>query len=440
MKIEKNMKIGLILNHISLRSDIRLFIEELSIKNNVVLYGRLEDYELINCQNCEFREIKPVKNLLFKFFNKILRTLYYFIGNLPYTRKEFNDYQVRIIHKIKDQNYIKKDLKRHKLRMKLPHFFSYDKYLSFLFSGNSNISDVDLFIAYTDLNNDNLISQIVQENKNLIVYVHSWDHIPKFTRFLKNKVTYLTWNEFIKDDLINIHKIDKNKIIALGASQFYFIKDFINYGDYKDTVKKKYIYFPCSFGYPKVAIQEVKIIKSLSEELFNLDNSITIIVRPYPMLKSWKIYKTLENLKNVSFDSFKQSKDLYMSQNDHMHKCKMIKGAIAVIHTGTTIGLEASYFETPVIYLNINDINYSVSEFDENHIFYSWNQYHLKKYYYLTNFTSVVKTKLELINVLKMLLSGDIDELLLYNKKLRTYSPLFNISEFTSEFVKVIKC
>ncbi|PIE49107.1 MAG: hypothetical protein CSA39_04365 [Flavobacteriales bacterium] len=432
-------KIGVILSNISFRSDIRLFISELSKSNKVVLFGSLNDYKSIECQGCEFREIKEIKNPIFKIYNTILRKVYFYIGNLPNTKNAYNDYQVRLIHKSKDKKYIKKSLKTHRIKMFLPHFFSFDKYLSLLTHGKSYISDIDLFIAYSDFNKDNLLSQIIKEKKRLVGYIHSWDHIPKFTRFLKNNITYITWNEFIKDDLVNIHNIENDKILTLGASQFYFIKDFITNSINQDNVKEKYIYFPCSFGYPKIAIQEVKIIINLSEQLSNLDNNIKLIVRPYPMLKSWNIYKPLETLDNIVFDDFKQSKDLYMDQADHLHKCKMIENALAVFHSGTTIGLEASYFETPVIYLNVEDIDYGFSTSDENHIFYSWNQYHLKKYYFLPEYSSVVKDKKEMKEVLKIILSGNVNDLLHYNKHLRTYSPLYSKSEFISAFEKLIE-
>lgn len=432
--------VGIILNHISLRSDIRLLINELSVTYHVVLFGERNDYYLLDCGQCDFRQTKILSNnFLANLRNRILRFLYFFFGNLPKTRKEYDDYQVRMIHKL-ETIQIKKALKKHRIKMILPHFFSFDLYLKLLKPSKCRVSDIDYFIAFTDLNTDSLLSKIIKEKKRLLVYVHSWDHIPKFTRFLKKNVEYITWNKLIKDDLVNIHGIDENKIYTVGTSQFYFIKDYFESRNIKKTSKlSKYIYFPCSFGYPIVANQEVKIIIFLSEILMKVDRDIKIVVRAYPMLKNWKIYGQLSGLENILFDDFEITGDVILDKDKHLYKTAMIDNALAVFHTGTTIGLEASYFDTPVIYLNINDLEYGILKPNQNHIQHSWNQYHLKKYYLLPKYISVVQEKGRVKDIIYMLLNNDKTELLKYNQLLRTYSPLMSISEFTAQFIDLIQ-
>ena len=437
--MKSKRKIGVVLNHVSQRSDIRLFIEELSRREDVVLFGSEEEQELIDLNYYEFREVVNVNSWFFTFYNRVLRFIYFFIGNLPKTRRAFNDYQIRLINKAENNTKNRKRMIRHKIRMLMPHFFSYDLFLRLFASGDTEIDDIDLFIAYTDLNHESLLSKVKKSGGKLIVYIHSWDHIPKFTKFPKNEVKYITWNKQIRQDLIQIHGVSHNLIKELGASQFYFINNYLS-----EPVLKKpfdgvpYIYFPCSFGYPIVARQEVKIIGFLAKTLREISEEVKLVVRAYPMLMNWGIYDSLKELDNILFDDYQKMHSTGLSKSNHLKKSWLIDHSMAIFHAGTTIGIEASYFSKPVVYVNIKDIDYGISISDRNHIQYSWNQYHLKKYYALEGYEEVINTCDAAKRYITKLVNNGPSIPLEYNETLSSYSPLMKIEDFTKQFVELI--
>ena len=156
------------------------------------------------------------------------------------------------------------------------------------------------------------------------------------------------------------------------------------------------------------------------------------------MLENWGIYDVLKSKKNIVFDVYERNNELLLDKDQHYHKCERINSSMAVIHAGTTIGLEASYFDVPVVYLNIQDLDYGISMDDSSHVFHSWNQYHLQKYFNLEGTKFVVKSVDDLRSILVAIVDKKIDQLS-YNEKLRTYSSLLNIEEFTERFVDLIE-
>ncbi len=427
------MKIGVILDHISLRSDIRIFIEELGKDHQLCLFGYKSELESLDGE-FESRIFYSHSNL----WNNFLKLIYYFFGNLPSTKSEYKEYIERRLFKSESQKNIKKGLLKLKIRMLCPQLISFDTYIKLRKTKNNKIDDIDVFISFTDINNEDIISDIIKQKKKLYTYVHSWDHIPKFHRFSRKHIHYITWNNNLKRDLIKIHQVSERNVSTLAASQFYFIKEyFINKKKNEDAIAEEYVYFPCSFGYPKVVKQELKIIEKLAEELSKIDSDIKLMVRSYPMLKDWGIYDDLKSIENIVFDDYERSKKIILNKNQHMNKCHLIENAVAVFHVGTTIGLEASYFDTPVIYLNIEDIDYGLSKNDPSHIFNSWNQYHLKTYFKFNTFKSVVCSLKELKEVLTLIIQKDA-QLLDYNDHLRSNSKLLTINEFKEEFLNII--
>ncbi len=151
------------------------------------------------------------------------------------------------------------------------------------------------------------------------------------------------------------------------------------------------------------------------------------------MLDNWGIYDALYEKSNIFFDEYERDGESLLDKTQHLQKCDVISAASAVLHAGTTIGLEASYFNPPVIYLNPLDINYGISLGNPNHIFRSWEQYHLQKYYKVMGQSAVVNSIDELEGVLRQIVKGDGD-FQGYKEKLNTYSNLMSMGEFTQRF------
>lgn len=437
----KNKKIGVILNHISLRSDIRLFIEELSKQQEVVLFGSEEERKFLEHNGYEFRVAESSEHGFFwRVYNKFLQQLYFYFGNLPKTRKNYSDYVKRRLRKSKASIWqVRLSLFKLSLKLILPDLIDFDKYIKAKRSKAIEIGDVDQFISFTDVRFEHLVSQIIKVQKPLFTYIHSWDHIPKFHRFSKKHINYITWNQPIKEDLHTIHDIPSERITTLAASQFYFIWDYLKKSTEEPQKRDfEYIYFPCSFGYPKVAVQEVQLILRVADLLKKYKPKWKLMVRLYPMLDDWNIYKKLKEQENIVFDEYNRHGEVLLDKEQHLHKCEVISSSRAVFHAGTTIGLEASYFDIPVVYLNLKDLDYGVETENPNHIFRSWNQYHLQKYYLLDNEPGVVSTLEQLSFVLKQITQGK-NDLMSYNNILKSYSNLLSIEEFTHQFLDILK-
>ena len=96
--------------------------------------------------------------------------------------------------------------------MKIPKWVSYDQYLNNLDNSKQTIiDDIDMFICLTKISDDHFFSRLLNDGKNVKVYVYSWDHPCKHKQF-SNRVKYLVWNDGIKDDLYALQKIPKKKI------------------------------------------------------------------------------------------------------------------------------------------------------------------------------------------------------------------------------------
>ena len=85
-------------------------------------------------------------------------------------------------------------------------------------------------IFFTEISNDYLLARCIYEQIKTSVYVYSWDHPFKQTKF-SNKINYKTWSQSTKNDLVDLQKIDPNNIQILGSSQFGYIYDFWTLND-----------------------------------------------------------------------------------------------------------------------------------------------------------------------------------------------------------------
>ncbi len=438
--MKSKRKIGVVLNHVSQRSDIRLFIEELSRREDVVLFGSEEDAKILGHIHSEFRIIKPPElGLGGKVYNKVLQQLYFYFGNLPKTRKNYSDYVKRRLRKSKSSWFkIALSLLKFNVKYILPDIFPFDKYIILKKTGIHKIEDLDVFISFTDIVFEGLIARIIKEQKPLFSYVYSWDHVPKFHKFSKKYIKYVTWNKEIAKDLNSLHGVPYQNISIIGASQFHYIHEYL-----KSPPKGmngyhfEYIYFPCSFGYPKVARQEVKMIEKVAEKLYEMAPEWKLMVRSYPMLENWEVYGALKERNNIIFDEYIRDDSVLLNGEQHLQKCEVISSSKAVIHAGTTIGLEASYFDVPVLYLNLEDVDYGIPQNSPNHIFRSWGQYHLKKYYALEGEDSFVTSIEKLESNLQQIIAGK-KTYQNYNQKLKSNSSLMDIKQFTDTFLKIL--
>jgi hypothetical protein len=156
------------------------------------------------------------------------------------------------------------------------------------------------------------------------------------------------WSEGIKNDLIELQYIQADKIRIIGSTQFGYIHDYIN-NHRKNTSPYSfpYMYYCCAIGIKDLVPEEVAIIEKLAQSIFIIQPAWKLVVRPYPVLNAWDLYDPLRRLDNIIFDDQYRSRDLSVQHDQLMQKLHKMDCAKAVIHTGSTIGIEAVFLRGP---------------------------------------------------------------------------------------------
>ena len=72
-----------------------------------------------------------------------------------------------------------------------------------------------------------------------------------------------------------------------------------------------------------------------------------LVVRPYPHLNQCGVYDDLKKIENIIFDDQYKKKDYAIDYEEIYLKFKKIEESEYFIHSGSTIGLEACFFDTP---------------------------------------------------------------------------------------------
>jgi hypothetical protein len=344
------MKIGLLVHFFDFRNDVRRFIEVLSLQGHeIVLFCREEDYDKILEHNSN-HEIRVIKDRVENLSNKILERLYLIFKVLP---KSKNNYFLMEYFKASGAfgKKLNKALNIIKLQKIFNGFISYDWYIANLkFNEITKIDDLEAILVFTEITDDYFFARIIKQNVPHLIYVYSWDHPCKHTRFSK-KSKYLVWNSGIKGDLIKLQGIPENKISIFGSTQFGFIYDYFNQPKSKRFYNFKYIYFGCSVGLADVAKEEISKIIEIANLLLITKPDWKFVIRPYPHLMKWGVYDELKQLDNVIFDDQYKKLDFSIDFEEIFLKFKKIEEAEYFVHSGSTIGLEACFFDTPSLIL-----------------------------------------------------------------------------------------
>lgn len=404
-------KIGIVAQYLTSRNDIREVIERLARQNEVFLFLRKNDNNIF-IPGATNRVITDRRKTI---TNEILTRLFYLFGKLPRSR---NNYYITESFKIANTrtSAIFKAEKKLLLFLSrfLPKIISYDRYLNWLdCSDTTPVNDIDVFLCFTEIYDDFLFSHLLRKQKKVFVYVYSWDHPCKMTKFSHRVYKYLVWNEGLKQDMIELQAMQAQQVEVLGASQLAYIAEFKEVEhEYDKPFAFDYFYFGCATGTAPLVRQEVEIIKQLAEEMGRIAPDLKLVVRPYPFLGAWELYSPLERYKNIYFDNdYRENKHSFALDRKRIYeKFVKIKYAKGFIHLGTTMGFEAAYFNTPVL-----QINFDVPDKGTLSIHGFIHQYQNDKYLISGDFPNILSNKEQAITVLKGIKENK-DQFVLYNK------------------------
>jgi hypothetical protein len=345
------MTLAFVVHFFDFRNDVRALLAELIKEHKVVLFIRPEDEEQIRSMAPPHAEIRFVQERRNTLWNAFLDRLQLLVGRLPKSRQNFYLMEIFKISLQPNAHVRQKALGRLNWRMRLPDFLSYDAYLSGLqYSGQTDLSGIDAFFCFTEVADSYLLARLLKEKRRTYVYVYSWDHPCKHTRF-STRAQYLVWGPGMAQDLVDLQDIPRENIHLLGASQFGFIEKYANRDLLAASASPfpfKYIYLGCAIGLPGLIEEELAVVRELAQALAQEAPDWRLVVRPYPVLRDWALYQALTTEPNIVLDDgFRSAQNLSVGEAQIQEKYIAIAHAEAFLHLGTTLGLEACFTDTP---------------------------------------------------------------------------------------------
>ncbi len=425
-------KLGIVANYLDSRNDLRDFIQELSKRFEVIVF--VKPAQMSVAEILPEVEFRPIKTKVSKsIWNLFLHYWYRIFGKLPKSKSNYF-----ITEKIANSHPNLSKWKRNDLEFTLwlsrfmPKLMSYDGYLNSLrYAKGTKIDDIDKFLCFTHIYDDFLYAQLLKSGKKVFTYVYSWDHPCKLKTFSKRPHKYFVWNEGLKNDLIELQDIPANKVEVIGSTQLAYIEKYLAEKPKSATPDYPYIYFGCALGYPIMVKEEVKYIRQLSSALQQINSEVKILVRPYPFLSLWDIYKELETLDNVIIEEYQRSDKQGLEEDAINQKFAMLQNAKAFVHIGTTLGMECAYFDTPVLL-----INYGTEKRSSPTMQAIIDQYHNTKYLTLDQHPNIINQESEWIKALKEL---DDKKYHSYNRDVSGQTALKSFEQIAEETTNSIK-
>lgn len=428
------MRIGVVVHFFDFRNDVRQWIEALAKLHTLVLFVREEDEQAVRLMVSADMEIRLIKERKSSLWNRFWELAFRFLGKLPESLQNFYLMESFKISVINSPEKARKATRLLQFSMGLPRMLSYDGFIQNLdFKGQTDISEIDQFVFFTELSDNYFISRLIKTGKSPIVYVYSWDHPCKHLRFSK-RLRYLVWHEGIRDDLHELQHIPKENIRIFGATQMGYVERWLQIKDQLvNPFPYPYVYFGCAIGVPPIVPDELKIVRKVAEVMAAVVPDWKLVVRPYPVMKDWSAYEALRTIPNLILDDgfrSKKSADISTGEDFIMEKFSKIHYSQAFFHLGTTLGIEASYTKAPSVLLDIKEFNEDGAILSLKNFIH---QYQNDKYIHLTDFPNVVESLDELKACLSKL--RDQPEIFQsYNQIVSSDIPPKSFKDLASEF------
>ncbi len=426
------LKLGVIIQHFDARNDVRELVGLLAREHEVVLFGEAGKLRPIDA-GCEKRAFLQQRRLR----DRVALQAFNLVGSLPASR---NNYAVTELFKLSNLPALHRRLAalRLRLRMQMPSLMTFDQLLNHLEGSDATlIDDIDRFLVITELSNAPFLARVLKAHKPVDAYVYSWDHACKHLTFSQRIDRWLVWHEGIAEDLVDLQGIMRDRIEVSGATQLAYIHEYLASPESrKRRIDQRYVYFGCGVGQPEMARQEVRLIGFLAEVLQEVDPSIRCIVRPYPMLAATDFFQELRRRPNVEFDDAYRvgSVDRSLSREAIFERLNLQEHACAFVHCGTTMGLEGAYFDSPLLFLALDDFDFGLDRRHPLHLSRFIHQYHNDKYMILDGYPNVVRRASVLPAVLRAMLDDPAVHLP-YNREIARHIPLLGLDAIARRLV-----
>jgi hypothetical protein len=352
------MKLGIALGFLDFRNDFRRVIGELCREHEVVLLLPADQAEAMRALVPMGVEVRIISERSPSLNRRLWQRLFSRFGQIP---KSIGNYYLmeRFLILQRPAGLRRRcELLAFDLSLRLPKWLSYDIYLDHLpFTGDTQIDDIDRFLLLTRIADDALLARLIHEDRDVQVYVYSWDHPCKHRQFSR-RVDYLVWSDSIGRDLVDLQSVPSSRVKSIGSSQLCYLHEILQQDMGESPYDYPYVYLGCFAGIREMTLQEVEIILRISRTMAEAAPDVRLVVRPYPILRDWSLYAPLEAARNIVMDDDFRRQDLSTSEDKIQDKLRKIHHAVAFLHLGTTMGLEACFTATPSF---IVDYGYSTS-------------------------------------------------------------------------------
>jgi hypothetical protein len=423
-------KIAVLTQHHDKRTDINSLLVNLSSSYDITLFSNFER------RDSNFTT-KIIKNNKRRVIDKLYLFAFILFGKLPYSKNTY-----LIIEKVKLNRLkgLKKIIKLIMLNIRVftPNFMSSNFLAEKISHINQNdLSEFEHILFISDISDRFFASNAIRNHKSVFCYVYSWDHPCKNDFLPSNKIRYFVWNESVKLDLISLQGICGQDIYTVGSTQLCNLKKYINYNENNIiSYDFDYIYYTCSVGEAVLAISEIELIILISKKLLNHNKNIKLVVRIYPFVENISIYNRLKDQDNIVIDDgyIVNKYDEYTNAKDRYNK---IKNSLSIMHTGTTLGLEAAYFEKPVVFIALNNYNQLDDKIKNivKKLELFTNQYQLEQYM-KSKFENVILNINDIDVIIKKISHNKLDNK--YSESISKLTKLESMDSISNNIVKVL--
>ena len=192
-------------------------------------------------------------------------------------------------------------------------------------------------------------------------FLFSWDNLTSQGRILPDYDIYFTWNDKIKNDLLNFYpSIHKNAVFVTGTPQFnfHFDESFIDskeklYNFLEIPKGKKIILYSTGMAYytPK----EHVIVKEIEKVLKKINKDLQLVVRIYAKDDNTEYYKLRDENKSITIpDHYWELNYLTPTLKDITLFNNLINHCSIGINVASTVSLDLAVLNKPVINIAFN--------------------------------------------------------------------------------------
>jgi hypothetical protein len=321
--------------------------------------------------------------------------------------------------------------------------YSYCRALELLYSrSNRYAEELAGFdaLVYTPVSvkDKRIIYEARKKGLEIVSWVFSWDNPMKDNEFMPNADHYLVWNRENVLDLERYHGIPPEKCHIVGPVQFDYLLNHKPRTASRESGNERYVLYACTAGKVYHLEQEEEFILKIRDMLDEIDPGVELKVRPYPFRKNKDFgYEALKRRPGISVLDFGhlQKNEVVVGKKDLDEKFDQIDRALCMIHLGSTIGLEASFLDTPILHL---DYTYPGKVPDWLDIKHPRKNEHLT-YVIDYDYPNTIGNKEDLRRSLREIVEGQREKYMPYSEKLQKFAHPLPVDSYKKVFYETLR-